>query len=263
MLLQDKVVIVSGIGPGLGIKLALLSAQEGAKAVVLAARSPEKLAAAENTIRAVNADIELLSVPTDIVDADQCRNLAARAVGAFGRIDVLINSAYYGGKMEPIETADLADWRKTCDTNLIGTMQLTQAVIPAMKENGGGSVVMINTMVAHKPMPYNGGYGASKAALASAASHLALELGEYGIRVNSAFMGWMWGPNVKTYAEGLAKERDCTLEQVKKEIAREMALKIIPEDGDCAKAAIFLASDYACAVTGAALDVNGGAYLPH
>lgn len=263
MLLKDKVVIVSGIGPGLGNRLAVLAAKEGAAAIVLAARSAEKLTTAESEIRAFNNNVKLLSIPTDITDVARCKNLVDETIDHYGRVDILMNSAYYGGKMEPIETADLNDWRLTCETNLIGTMQLTQAVIPHMKSQGGGAIVMINTMVTHKPMPYNGGYGASKAALSSAASHLALELGQYGIRVNSAFMGWMWGPNVRTYVENVAAERGVSADQVKQEIAQEMALRVIPEDGDCAKAAIFLASDFACAVTGATLDVNGGAYLPH
>ena len=104
---------------------------------------------------------------------------------------------YVGGGFGPIETADLDDWRATMDINFFGTMNLTQEVIPHMKRQGGGSIVMINTMVTRVPMPTQGGYGASKGALRVATSHLAKELGRYGIRVNSTFMGWMWGEPVE------------------------------------------------------------------
>ena len=262
MLLKDKVVIVSGIGPGLGIKLAILAAEQGARAVVVAARTAKKLDAAEDEINKVSGSTEVLKVPTDISDRSACDKLIAASIEKFGRIDCLINSAYNPGKFGPIEKANMDDWRSAMEVNLFGTMNLTQAVIPQMKEQGGGAIVMINTMETHKALPMQGGYGASKAALASATSHLALELGKYAIRVNSAFMGWMWGPPVEYFVNMTAKQQSISADQVKKGIEKNIALGAIPSDYDCGKAAIFLASDYACAITGACLDVNGGEYMP-
>jgi NAD(P)-dependent dehydrogenase (short-subunit alcohol dehydrogenase family) len=89
MLLKDKVVIVSGIGPGLGQELSTLAAKEGASAVVLAARTPARLDVAEQEIRALGLGTAVLKVPTDISDQGQCQTLADRAVKEFGRIDVL------------------------------------------------------------------------------------------------------------------------------------------------------------------------------
>ena len=97
MPLKDKVVIVSGIGPGLGVKLAVEAAREGARAVVASARTAEKLDDAENRIRALGTTCRVLKVPTDITDAAQCRAVAERAVKEFGRIDGLVNSAYFHG----------------------------------------------------------------------------------------------------------------------------------------------------------------------
>ncbi|MAT91271.1 MAG: short-chain dehydrogenase [Halioglobus sp.] len=262
MLLQDKIVIVSGIGPGLGQHLAARSAAEGA-AVVLAARGEEGLERARQHVLDVTPDARLLLVQTDIRDRGQCERLAQQTIDEFGRIDVLINNAYSGGSMGPIEHADMDDWIDTVNTNLVGSMHITQSVIGAMKEQGSGSIVMINTMVVHKPMMYNAGYAASKAALGSASSHLALELGQYGIRVNSLFMGWMHGPNVVAFLEHQASERGIPREEVEAEIAQRISLRRIPTDEECAGAALFMASDYASAVTGANLDVNGGDYLPH
>jgi NAD(P)-dependent dehydrogenase (short-subunit alcohol dehydrogenase family) len=261
MLLKDKVVIVSGIGPGLGVELALRAAEQGAK-LAICARTPAKLDDAEREVAALGLGTEVLKVPTDIADRAQCRNLVARTVERFGRIDALINSAYVGGKFEPIESADLEDWRATMEINFFGTMTLTQEAIPQMKRQGGGAIVMINTQVTRVPMPWQGGYGASKGALRVATSHLAKELGAHGIRVNSAFMGWMWGPPVEGYLKGAAKQQGTTVEALRKEIGRNIPLGDIPDDADCAKVAIFLASDYSRAMTGACVDVNGGEYLP-
>ena len=262
MLLQDKVVIVSGIGPGLGQELAVLAAAEGASAVVLAARTARKLDEAERDILALGLDTRVLKVATDIADQAQCQALADQALQAFGRIDVLFNSAYDPGSFEPIKDASLDAWRRAMDVNFFGTMQLTQACVPAMIAAGGGAIVMIGTMVEHKPLATQGGYGASKSALRSATKHLALELGKHGIRVNSCHMGWMWGPAVEGYFAWQAGATGRTQEELVAEVTRNIPLGVIPDDGECAKAAIFLASDYASVVTGAALDVNGGEFRP-
>ncbi len=262
MLLKDKVVIVSGIGPGLGHELALEAAKQGAK-LAICARTATKLDEAEKEIREAGLDTPVLKVPTDIADTAQCDNLVAKTIEAYGRIDVLINSAYNPGAFDLVENADLDGWRAAMEVNLYGTMALTLKVVPHMKKQGGGAIVMINTMVTRRPLQTQAGYGASKAALASATQHLALELGPYNIRVNSTYMGWMWGPPVEGYMQQQAEATGVSVEDQKAGVAQNIPLRVIPEDGDCAKAAIFLASDYARAITGAALDVNGGEYLPH
>lgn len=262
MLLQDKVVMVSGIGPGLGKELALEAARQGAS-LAIGARTASKLDDCERELRDAGLDNPVLKVPTDITDPAQCQHFAAATLAAYQRIDCLINSAYHPGAFTPIERADLEGWRQALEVNLFGTMNLTLAVLPAMKERLQGAVVMINTMVTRKPLATQAGYAASKAALASATAHLALELGPSNIRVNSAFMGWMWGPPVQHYFESIARRGGGSVHGPRAEIEKNIPLRAIPDDADCAKAAIFLASDYARAITGAALDVNGGEYLPH
>lgn len=262
MLLKDKVVIVSGIGPGLGIGLAVQAASQGAK-LAIAARTASKLDEAEQAIAALGLGTELIKVPTDIADPAQCKNLVDKTIEKFGRIDSLINSAYNPGSFEPIEKANLDSWRSALDVNLFGTMNLTLEVVPHMKKQGGGAIVMVNTMVTRKPLATQGGYAASKAALSSATAHLATELGQFNIRVNSTYMGWMWGPPVEGYFDMMSKHTGADKQAMIADVEKSIALGKIPDDEDCAKAVIFLASDYACAVTGAQLDVNGGEYMPH
>lgn len=110
-------------------------------------------------------------------------------------------------------------------------------------------------------MPYQASYATSKAALEGATKMLAKELGGYGIRVNSVFMGWMWGPPVEGYVESMAAS-GVPKDDVIGGITKDIALGFIPDDSDCANAVAFLCSDYARVITGAGLDVNGGDYLP-
>lgn len=259
MLLENKVVIVTGIGPGLGQELAFGAAREGAK-VVLAARTRGFLEEVAGKIEADGG--QAMVVPTDVSRRDDCEALVAGAVERFGRIDALINSAYTPGSFTPFEKADLDDWRGTMDVNCFGSLLLTQLVVPQMREQGGGAVVMVNTMVQKKPLPLQGGYATSKGALSTAAKILAKELGAHGIRVNSVCMGWMWGPPVQGYVAGMARHRGVPEETVVGEIVEDIPIGVIPDDADCANACLFLASDHARVITGASLDVNGGEFMP-
>ncbi len=264
MLLKDKIIIISGIGPGLGIKLAVEAAREGARGVVCAARTPEKLDAAEAAIRALGdatANCSVLKVPTDINDATQCERLVAETVRQFGRIDALVNSAYEHGSFEPVIKSDLDGWAKIFNTNVVGTMRLTQAVVAQMKRNAGGAIVMINTMATRKPYPGEGAYAASKAAQETASRYLAQEVGRHGIRVNSVFMGWMWGVPVQQGIQMMARQQQRSEAEVLASVEANIPLGKMSTDDDCARAALMLASDYARAVTGACLDANGGEFM--
>jgi NAD(P)-dependent dehydrogenase (short-subunit alcohol dehydrogenase family) len=261
MLLKDKVVIVSGIGPGLGVKLAIEAAREGAKGVVVSARSQDKLDDAEARIKALGVKAEVFKQVCDITRREQCDALAAAAIKRFGKVDALVNSAFVHGEMDYASTANLDSWRDTLETNLLGTLRLTQATAPHIGK--GGAIVMINTMAARKIPPLGeAGYAASKAALANSVKWLAKELGPKGIRVNSVHMGWMWGAPVEDYVNWQAQESKIPVDTLKAQIAADIPLGHIPTDDDCAKAALFMVSDYAAAVTGAALDANGGAFMP-
>ena len=258
MLLEGKVIVVSGIGPGLGVKLAVEAAREGARGVVLAARSREKLDDAEERIRAIGGTCETLKVATDIRDAAQCQRLADAALERFGRMDGLVNSAFEHGAFEPVDSGDVRQWQSAYETNLLGSMQMTRALVPAMKAQGGGAVVMINTMATIKPFAGEAGYAMSKGALLVAARYLALELGPSNIRVNTARMGWMWGAPVQGYVGHMARAQGVSEQKIVDSIAANIPLRRVVTDDECARAALFLLSDYASAITGAIVDVNGG-----
>lgn len=266
MLLKDKVVLVSGIGPGLGIKLAIEAAREGAAGLIISCRTNSKLVAAEKQVREAGfSSTPILARTCNITKKEDCEALVAAGVEKFGRIDALINSAFNHGPMDYASTANLDGWLTgPMATNLIGSLKMTQAVIPQMKKQKNGAIVMINTLAVRRVPAEVGeaGYAASKAALRTAAMYLANELAPDGIRVNTVHIGWMWGFPVQMYVQYQAQVNKTTEEEIKKGIAKNIPMGRIPTDDECARPALFLCSDYASAMTGAALDVNGGIWMP-
>lgn len=254
-LLDGKVVIVTGVGPGLGRQVALAAAVEGA-AVVLAARTEAFLdeVAAGITDKGGRA----LAVPTNIVDPEQCQRLVDRTVDGFGHVDCLVNSAFRPDVFKRFDEVDLKVWRKLFEVNTFGALQLAQAVVPPMKAQGGGSIVFVGSMVVRKPMELQGGYAASKAALMSAAQTMAKELGPHRIRVNTVLPGWMWGHLVKVGFEMNEAGGGPSVQQQYDDVTANIPLGEMPTDEEVAKAILFFASDLSKAVTGQTLDVNGG-----
>jgi len=255
VLLENKVAIVSGIGPGMGRDISLAFAREGAK-LALAARSPRKLEKVLAEVRALGA--QAIALPTDITRPEDCRRLVEATVREFGRVDVLVNNAFHQGTYVPVESADLEKWREPFEVNVLGTLRLTQEVIPLMKAQGGGSIVMINSMVIRDVLPTMADYAASKAALMAATQGLARELGVHKIRVNSVVPGYIWGPSLEWYFGEQAKQRGIEPKQVYDEVAAQTALRHLPTSEEIADAVVFFASDLSRVITGQSLDVNGG-----
>jgi NAD(P)-dependent dehydrogenase (short-subunit alcohol dehydrogenase family) len=257
VILADEVVIISGVGPGLGAKLAVRAAAEGAK-VVLAARSTDVMSTVEK--RVAEAGGEAVGVSCDVRRPDEVAAVVATAVDRFGKVTGLVNSAYsHPGFADLLDTPD-KQLRRSLDIIVHGALEMTRAAVPHMST--GASIVNIGTMSTRKPLRGEGGYALAKAALACATQYLALELGERGIRVNQAVMGWLDGPGVRYYLTMTAQQRGITEQDVYDEIAARNPLGHIPTDEACAGAVLFLLSRLASEVTGAVLDVNGGEHMP-
>src|SRR5262249_45499485 len=257
-LLKGRIAIVSGIGPGVGKEVAYALAREGAD-VVLAARTASALQGVALGIQKRRQ--KALCVPTDVSKPDDCTRLVELAVKQFGRVDVLVNNAFLTHPWGPIEQADFDAWRKIFDVNLFGSLRLSQLVIPHMRRQGGGSIVMVNTMSMRIIEPNVAGYASSKAALMIATQTPAKEVGPDGIRVNSIVPGYIWSDKMESYFRQLAQQQERKYEDVHREIASRTALNRIPDSSEIADAVLFFASDLSRGCTGQALDVNGGHYF--
>jgi NAD(P)-dependent dehydrogenase (short-subunit alcohol dehydrogenase family) len=255
VLLQDRVAVVSGIGPGLGRAIALALADHGAD-VVLAARSRDSLeaVAAEVADRGRTATV----VPTDVTDANSVTALAAAAMDAHGRIDVLVNNAFLQPPLEHLVDATPDTWRQAFEVNLFGAVAVTNAFVPHLRQSDHASIVFTASMSARRVRRRFAVYSATKSALLTTMQHYANELGRDGIRANAIVPGYIWGPNLEAWFAYQASQRDVDPQVVYDEVASETALHHLPTSEEVADAAVFLASDLSRAITGVGLDVNAG-----
>jgi NAD(P)-dependent dehydrogenase (short-subunit alcohol dehydrogenase family) len=255
VLLDGKVAVVSGIGPGMGRDISLRLAEQGAD-IVLGGRTESKLEGVAKEVEALGR--RALPVRCDVADPDACIELADRAAAELGGIDVLVNNAFHQGDAKSLMDADLKAWRDVLEINLFGALHMTKAVVPHMEERGGGYIVMINTMSTERIEAKFGSYTASKSALKGVSRTLARELGPKGIRVNAIHPGYIWGDSVEWYFNFLAEKRGVTFQEVYDEVAAETCLGYLPSSEEIAGAVVFFASDLAKAVTGQSIGVNAG-----
>lgn len=258
MLLEGKVAVVSGLGPGMGRDISLALAEQGAD-IVMVARRATRMAKAAPEVEALGRRV--VCVQGDITSAPDCERVAQTAKAELGRVDILVNNAFNDGNFKSFEDSDLDEWKATFDVNLWGTLQLTKAVLPLLKEQDESHIVMINTMSTQSIEPNFGAYAASKGALATATKTLARELGRDGVRVNGIHPGYIWGKPVEWYLNHLAEQNGTTFDDEYAKIADQTALGYIVPSSEIAGAVVFFASPLSRAVTGQSLAVNGGHYF--
>ena len=256
MLLRDKVVVVSGIGPGLGRSIALQSARAGAD-VVLAARTARRLDEVAKEVAELGR--RAVAIPVDITDDDSAAHLAGAAVEAFGRIDALVNNAFTVPPLTDLAEVDLDAVRAGFETSAIAALRMTRLFTPALTASKG-SVVMINSAVLRHSRRTFGAYKMAKSALLALAQSLASELGPQGVRVNTVAPGYIWAGSLKWYFGLLAKQRGVDRQQIYDETAATLDLRRLPEPDEVADAVVFLMSGLARAITGQCLDVNNGEF---
>jgi NAD(P)-dependent dehydrogenase (short-subunit alcohol dehydrogenase family) len=255
-LLPGKVVVVSGVGPGLGRSIAVRSARAGAD-LVLAARTEAQLDAVAKEVTDLGR--RAVVVRTDITDEDSAQHLVQAATEAFGRVDVLVNNAFAIPPISDLMDADLEAIRTGLETSVLATLRLTRLFVPSLTETRG-SVVMINSAVLRHSRRTFGPYKLAKASLLAVAQSLATELGPRGVRVNSVAPGYIWADSLKWYFAHLARGRGVEPQDVYDETAATIDLRRLPEPDEIADAVVFLASDLARVITGQCLDVNGGEF---
>jgi NAD(P)-dependent dehydrogenase (short-subunit alcohol dehydrogenase family) len=252
---EGKVAVVTGVGPDVGRSVVLGFARHGVD-VVLAARTRDRLESVAAEVR--NLGRQPLVVPTDISRAESCQELIQEAVDRFGGLDFLVQNAHHEGDWTPVAEADADRWRTIFDVNLYGALHLAGAAIPVMRRRGGGSIVLVNSGSLVSTPPALGAYTASKAALAGMARTMAVEVGQWGIRVNGLLLGGVAGENILHAAEWQAAAAGITPEEWMEHRKASLPLRFMPTPDQCAGPVLFLCSDLAAAVTGQHLSVNSG-----
>lgn len=261
--LHGKVALIMGagsIGPGWGNGKATAVTFARAGAVVVCA--DRALAAAEETAGLILADGgQAIALSCDVADADQI-NATVEAVRArFGRIDVLDNNvgiAEHGGVLEVSPEA----WDRTFTVNVRSAYLAMRAVLPGMIANGGGAIVNISSIAAHRAIgvPF-AAYSASKAALSHLTRTTAIEVARHKVRVNAVVPGLMKTPMVETGPGFAAAYSKGDIEKMWAARDAQVPLGHMGDAFDVANAALFLCSDAARYITGHELIVDGGITL--
>jgi NAD(P)-dependent dehydrogenase (short-subunit alcohol dehydrogenase family) len=254
-MLEDKVAIVTGIGPGMGRSIALAFAREGAD-VVLAARREERCKAVADEIRDLGR--VPLVVPTDISDPAQCDVLVDATLEKFGGVDVFVQNGHHPGDWTAAVDAELDSWHEIMEINFFGALKLVQRVVPVMAERGGGRVILVNSGAMLSSPATMGAYSASKAALGSLVRTLSNEVASNGILVNGVTLGPVQGENYSRFAPGDTDEEKAAAVE---ERGRGLPLGHIPTPDECAGAVLFFATDLSASITGQHLSVNGGQWV--
>lgn len=238
MRLEGKVALMSGVGPGMGRAAAYLWAQEGVKAGVVARRE-EHLTETVSTMQSLGA--EATALVGDVAVKADAERVVQEVLNRYGRIDILYSGG--GGFYDP--TKDFSDidapfWQQAIGNNLDGIFNLSQAVRPAMKEHGGGTIVLIAASF-NVRQDGNPAYGAAKAGLIGFAQSLSKEFYEDNIRVNVVSPGLIRGTPEGTPV-----------------VPAERSLSRVGFAQDIGYAALYFASDESSWVNGQVLSVDGG-----
>lgn len=247
--LAGKVAIVTGGAAGIGRATCALFAEEGAR-VVVADVDAEAGAAVAAAIAGRGG--HALFVPADVAREADARRLADEAVARFGRVDVLVNNAAVF-VLKGLD-ATVAEWERSLGVNVVGTALVTRYASVAMKQRGGGAIVILGSISALVAQPEFVTYAATKAALLQMTRSLALDLAPHNIRVNAVCPGTILTDATERHRArlGLSMDEFLAIEGPKHLLGR------VGRPREVAEAILFLASDAASFITGTHLVVDGG-----
>ena len=255
--LKDKVTLITGPAKGMGAAITLAFAREGAK-LVLAGRDTAAIEPVAAEARALGA--EAIVVPCDLTKSEQTEALAAAALKAFGRIDVLVNVAGGSGPIGKTGWETTTDeFNEIVELNMTGCFNTIHAVLPSMIERRSGKVVNVGGTFGLRGRAGRTAYSASKWGLRGITKSFAREAGPYNINVNNVAPGMVDGPRFREkVCANMAQKLGITLEEAMTRHAADYALKRVSTDADVANACLFMASEVSKQITGVDLPVDGG-----
>jgi NAD(P)-dependent dehydrogenase (short-subunit alcohol dehydrogenase family) len=244
--LDGKVAVVTGAAQGIGRAIADGLAADGARIVVADLRGAEEAAAAFPGG---------VGIECDVSSEDDVRRLVDETVARCGGVDVLVNNAglYASLEMRPFDQIPLEEWRQVMDVNVASLFLMCRAVVPVMRERGGGKIVNISSGTPFRGVPFLLHYVTSKGAIVTFTRALAKELGRDNVLVNCVAPGFTMTTGVEEHPEVVEALRDVSV------AARTLQRDQVPED--VVGAVVFLCGPGSDFVTGQTIVIDGGQYF--
>jgi NAD(P)-dependent dehydrogenase (short-subunit alcohol dehydrogenase family) len=244
--LEGKVAVVTGAAQGIGNAIAKGLAAEGARIVVA------DLSRAEEAAQEFDGGIGLT---VDVANEGQVERMAQETVERCGSIDILVNNAglYASLQMRPFTEIPIEEWRKVMDVNVLSMFLTTRAVVPRMREQGGGRIVNISSGTPFRGVPFLLHYVTSKGAIVALTRALAKELGRDDVLVNCVAPGFTMSDGVREHPEVIEALRDVSVSS--------RTLQRDQEPEDVVGAVVFLCGPGATFVTGQTIVIDGGQYF--
>lgn len=248
--MSQNTVLVTGGGGGIGLSIARRFAAEGYR-VHVSDVDAAALQAAERALPGTTV------TQADVSDRQAVEQLFRDVRANLGRLDVLVNNAAISGPVARVEDIEPDDWDRTVAVDLNGVFYVTRLAVPMLRETGGGSIINIASSASMFGFPLRSPYTACKWALIGLTKTWAMELGSAGIRVNAVCPGSVSGQRIDSVIERDARERGCSVEEIRQRWTSQTSLRCFVDAEDIAEAAFFLASDKARFISGQALGVDG------
>ena len=247
---DNKCAIITGAAGGIGFQTARMFGQEGARVCIMDINA-EAADAAAGQLR--NEGIDASALQLDVTDEAAVNIAFKRALGHFsGKVDILVNNAGIAD-FGSVETTDTAIWRRIMDVNVTATFFCSRAVIPVMREHGGGAIVNFGSVAGHAGINNMAAYCTAKAAVIGLTKQMAVQYAAEGIRVNCVSPG-----TVATTAMGHQLLGSDTSDEAQRRRLSKYPIGRFGEPGEIARAVLFLASDEAGFCCGSDFVVDGG-----
>ena len=199
----------------------------------------------------------LEGVTADVSDPAQVDLFFDKGISFLGGLDVLVNNAGIAGPSGPVEEMSAGDWDRTIAVNLNGQFYCVRRAVPQLKKHGGGSIINISSHAGLFGYPYRTPYASSKWAIIGFTKTLAMELGEFDIRVNAICPGSVDGPRMDAIIDHDARIQGVSAEDVRDKYLRQTSLRVFIDSQKIADMILFLCSDSGRSISGQALAVDG------
>ena len=258
MRLKNKIAIVTGGGVGIGRAISLAFAAEGA-AVVVAARALPRLEAVADEIRSGGG--RATAIQTDVSDETQVKKMVAQTLDEYGQIDILVNNSGIAGPTINVVDIKLDDWSEVLAINLTGAMLCAREVLKSMIARRSGNIINISSGAGRGGFARRSPYCVSKWGIIGLTQTLAVETGEYNIRVNGIAPGAVEGERIENVLKADAKAMGLTYEELRSKSTANAVLGRMVTATEIADTAVFLVSEESSGITGQIFDVNAGSRI--